>query len=49
MQQKVLLTQIDERRELLSNLRMHVSLSRVVLNKYYEDSVQVFGAYTGFF
>jgi hypothetical protein len=30
------------------NLRMHASLSCVVLNKYHEDGVQVFGAFTGF-
>jgi hypothetical protein len=34
-------------RALLPNLRMHASLSCVALNKYYEDSVQVFGAFTG--
>jgi hypothetical protein len=32
---------------LLPKLRMHASLSRVVLTKYYEDSV-LFGAFTGF-
>jgi hypothetical protein len=38
---------VSAARALLPNLRMHASLSRVVLSKY-EDSVQVFGAFTGF-
>jgi hypothetical protein len=37
-----------ERRALLLNLRMHASLSCVVLSKHHENSVQVFSAFTGF-
>jgi hypothetical protein len=32
----------------LPNLKKHASLSCVVLNKDYEDSVQLFGAFTEF-
>jgi hypothetical protein len=32
----------------LLSLRMHPCLSFVVLNKYYEDSGQSFGAFSGF-
>jgi hypothetical protein len=34
-------------RALLPNLRMHASLSCVVLDKYYEDSFEEFDAFTG--
>jgi hypothetical protein len=34
---------------LLPNLRIYtISLSCVIVNKYYQGSVQVFGAFTGF-
>jgi hypothetical protein len=38
----------SDARAMLPNLEMHASLSCVVLNKYYEDIVQVFGAFTRF-
>jgi hypothetical protein len=37
------------RRTLLPNIRMHASLSCVVLKKYYADSDHVFGALSNFF
>jgi hypothetical protein len=38
----------SDARALLSNLIMHQSLSCVLLNKYYEDSEQIFSAFKGF-